>query len=201
MRKVATMVLCLALMVTSLSQTMLTTLAVDTPTISCESKECYPGDTVTVDVTVANNPGIVYLELTPTYSAALGTPTVKNGTVISDLTKGKQLVWTADEDVTDNGKLVSFTFTVGESVELGNYSVGFIFRDAYNYDEETVTFAIEPATIAVVAKPVAVTGVSLHKTATVKTGKTVTLTPVFAPENKSHRIIAELYALTHRKGE
>ena len=188
MRKIASIVLCLALMITSLGQTMLIAFATGTPTISCENKECNPGDTVTVDVTVSNNPGVAYLELTPSYSIELGTPTVKNGELFSDFTKGKQFVWIADEDVTEDGKLVSFTFTVGEAVEPDDYSVSFIFRSAVNYDEDPVLFSVVPATICVKAKPVPASGVSLDKTsATVKTGKTVTLTPIFNPETSTNK--------------
>ena len=191
MRKIASIVLCLALLVTSFSQTILIAFATGTPTITCENKECNPGDTVTVNVTIAENPGITYLALSPTYSAELGTPTVKNGSVVTDFTKGNQFLWVADEDVTENGKLVSFTFNIGETVEPNDYSVGFIFREAYNYDEDPVSFTVVPATISVKAKPVAVSGISLdHSTATVKTGNTVTLTPIFDPETATNKNVS-----------
>ena len=152
MRRIASIVLCLALLVTSFSQTILIAFATGTPTITCESKECNPGDTVTVNVTITENPGITYLALSPTYSTELGTPTVKNGSIVTDFTKGNQFLWVADEDVTENGKLVSFTFNIGETVEPNDYSVGFIFREAYNYDENPVSFTVVPATISVKSK-------------------------------------------------
>ena len=186
-KRIASIVLCLALMITSLSQTVLIAFATGTPTITCESKECNPGDSITVDAIISNNPGVTYLEVTPSYSEELGTPTVNNGEIFS-ITKGKNLVFDADEDVSDNGKLVSLTFSVSETVEPGDYSVSLTFRSAFNYDEQSVTFTVVPAKVTVKAKPVPVTGVSLDKTtATVKTGNTVTLTPVFAPDTATNK--------------
>lgn len=189
MKRIATVVLCLALMITSISQMAVIALAAGTPTITCTSKECYPGDTVTVEVNLENNPGIMYLEITPTYSSELGTPIVQNGSIISDLTKGKQYIWVADNDVNTNGTLVTFTFRIAEDIVPDDYSVEFIFRSAYNYNEESVTFTAAPATISVKAKSVSVTGLALDKTsATVETGDaTLALTPIFSPENATNK--------------
>ena len=188
MKRIASFVLCLTLLVTSISQLAVSSLAAESPTITCTSKECNPGDTVSIEVNLSNNPGIMYLEITPTYSAELGSPTVQNGSIMSDLTKGKQYVWTADEDVSVNGNLLTMTFTVEESVIPGNYSVGFIFRSAYNYDENLVTFTVIPATVTVKAKPVPVTGIALDReTASIGTGETLTLTPIFSPETATNK--------------
>lgn len=189
MKRIGAIILCLALMITSISQMAVISFAKETPTITCESKECNPGDTVSIEVKLTNNPGIMYLEITPTYSSELGTPTVQNGSVISDLTQGKQYIWVADNDVNTNGTLVTFTFSVAESVAPGDYSMGFVFRSSYNYNEDSVSFTVIPATIRVKAKSAAVTGLSLDKTtATVETGdETLTLTPIFTPETATNK--------------
>ena len=188
MKRIASFVLCLTLLVTSISQLAVSSLAAESPTITCTSKECNPGDTVSIEVNLSNNPGIMYLEITPTYSAELGSPTVQNGSIMSDLTKGKQYVWTADEDVSANGNLLTMTFTVNEFVAPGNYAVGFIFRSAYNYGENLVTFTVVPATVTVKAKPVPVTGIALDgETASIGTGETLTLTPIFSPETATNK--------------
>ena len=188
MKRIASFVLCLTLLVTSISQLAVSSLAAESPTITCTSKECNPGDTVSIEVNLSNNPGIMYLEITPTYSAELGSPTVQNGSIMSDLTKGKQYVWTADEDVSANGNLLTMTFTVNEFVAPGNYAVGFIFRSAYNYGENLVTFTVVPATVTVKAKPVPVTGIALDReTASIGTGETLTLTPIFSPETATNK--------------
>ena len=149
MRKVLAILICLAIMMASVSAMMYTVFAKETPTITCESKECKAGDTITVDVTVSNNPGIVYLEVTPSYSAELGTPSIENGDFISDLTKGKNLVWVSDEDVTKDGKLVSFTFNLSDTIVPGDYSLNLALRGAYNYDEQSIAFTVVPAKITV----------------------------------------------------
>lgn len=188
MKRIASFVLCLTLLVTSISQLAVSSLAAESPTITCTSKECTPGDTVSIEVNLSNNPGIMYLEITPTYSAELGSPTVQNGSIMSDLTKGKQYVWTADEDVSANGNLLTLIFTVNEFVAPGNYAVGFIFRSAYNYGENLVTFTVVPATVTVKAKPVPVTGIALdRKTASIGTGESLTLTPIFSPETATNK--------------
>ena len=188
MKRIASFIFSLALLVTSISQLAVSSLAAEPPTITCTSKECNPGDTVSIEVNLSNNPGIMYLEITPTYSAELGSPTVQNGSIMSDLTKGKQYVWIADEDVSANGNLLTMTFTVDEFVIPGNYSVGFIFRSANNYDENLVTFTVIPATVTVKAKPVPVTGIALNReTASIGTGETLTLTPIFSPETATNK--------------
>ena len=188
MKRIASFVLCLTLLVTSISQMAVSSLAAESPTITCTSKECNPGDTVSIEVNLSNNPGIMYLEITPTYSAELGSPTVQNGSIMSDLTKGKQYVWTADEDVSANGNLLTLIFTVNEFVAPGNYAVGFIFRSAYNYGENLVTFTVVPATVTVKAKPVPVTGIALdRKTASIGTGESLTLTPIFSPKTATNK--------------
>ena len=87
--------------------------------IICEDVTCEPGEQITVAVTVENNPGFAYLELTPVYSSELTLVKATNGTLVSDFTKGKQYVWIADEDVTDDGLLMTFTFNVAENAAPG----------------------------------------------------------------------------------
>ena len=149
MKKLISILICIAVILTSVSQITPIVFAAGPATISCESKECGSGNTVTVDVFVSNNPGIMYLELTPTYSAELGTPTIKNGDLISDFAKGKNLVWIADNDVAEDGKLVSLTFNLSDTILPGDYSVGFILRGAYNYDEQYVAFTVAPGIITI----------------------------------------------------
>ena len=80
------------------------------------------------------------------------------------------------------------TYTVDESVIPGNYTVGFIFRSAYNYDENLVTFTVVPATVTVKAKSVPVNGIALDReTASIGTGETLTLTPIFSPETATNK--------------
>ena len=120
------------------------------PQIVLESKKVTKGKEFTVIVEVKNNPGFSYLEVTPVIPAALTLVKVENGELVSDFTKGKQYVWVADEDVTDDGLLLTFTFTADDSVEPGNYQVSFNVRTCGNYDEESVTLGVVAANIEVI---------------------------------------------------
>ena len=112
------------------------------PQIIVESKSPVRGDSFTVSVNVKNNPGFTYLELTPTYSSELTLVGVENGELISDFSQGNQYIWGADNDVTDDGLLMTFTFTTADSIEPGKYEVGFIVRGCVNYDEQNVDISV-----------------------------------------------------------
>lgn len=152
MKKPIAVFMCLVLLITTCIAAV-SAIGTDEPTITCESITCKPGDQVEVSVTVSNNPGFMYLELTPVYSSELTLATVKNGELISDLTKGKQYVWVADEDVAIDGTLVTLTFDVADTVPDGEYDVGFILRGCYNYDEESVAFTVVNGTVTVKSDP------------------------------------------------
>ncbi len=124
---------------------------VETPAIICKNNECVAGKKVTIDVNIENNPGIMYLELTPMFDSALGKPSIVSGEVFSDFTNELQYIWKADEDIYTNGKLLSITFNIPKSTIPGDYQVGFVFRSAYNYNEESVDFTLYYATIHIKA--------------------------------------------------
>jgi len=120
------------------------------PQIIVESKTVKIGKEFTVTVNLKNNPGVAYLEVTPSYSSVFSFVSVSNGELISDFSKGKQYVWVADEDVTQDGLLLTFTFTTDEQAAPGEYEIGFIFRNGVNYSEEKVAFAVVPGTIELI---------------------------------------------------
>ena len=102
-------------------------------TLTAESKQAKPGDTVKVVLDLANNPGVAYLRLTVKYdTAALTLKTVENGSIISDLDQGVNLVWSADSNSTANGTLVTLTFEVKEDAAFGDYTVDLVLRECYN---------------------------------------------------------------------
>ncbi len=117
------------------------------PAVICESAECFAGESVTVNVNIENNPGIMYLELTPEFDSALGEFSIENGEIFSDFTNGVQYIWKAGNDVEKNGRLMSLTFNTSKNTAAGDYKVGFIFRSAYKYTEETAKFTVSYATV------------------------------------------------------
>ncbi len=118
--------------------------------IVIDSKKVTKGKECTVSVKIKNNPGFSYLELTPVYSSELTLVSVTNGTLISDFTQGKQYLWVADEDVSEDGTLMTFTFAVADDVEAGEYSVDFKIRMCANYDEKHVSINTVPGIIEVI---------------------------------------------------
>lgn len=172
----------------TLSFQTITTLASGTPAIVCDSVECNAGEQITVNVSVENNPGFTYLEMTPVYSSELTFVKVTNGELISDFTKGKQYVWSADDDVTTDGVLMTFTFDVAKTVASGDYSVGFIVRTCGNFNEESVEFAVQSGKVTVKGKDVAVAGVSLNKkTLSLDAGASETLLATVSPSNATNK--------------
>lgn len=161
--------------------------AAATPQIVCEDAYATPGEQVTVDIMIENNPGFAYLEMTPVFSSELTNMKVTNAELISDLTQGIQLVWVADEDTAANGLLASLTFDVAENVPYGEYSVSFILRNCFNYAEQSVPFTVVGATVTVgAAQPTAlsefeyeINGNELTITAFVGTDPTVILADTY----------------------
>ncbi|MBQ0110635.1 MAG: hypothetical protein KBS41_01735, partial [Oscillospiraceae bacterium] len=149
MKKVISIIICLALCLSSL---MLPTsaMAESAITIRCADVTCDPGDRITVDVTVENNPGFGLLVLTPQFSSELSLVELKNGNIISDFGSGpQQYMWLGDQDTTKNGLLLSITFDVSDNTKPGEYTAGFILRTCANYDEQRINAVIVPGKITV----------------------------------------------------
>ena len=133
------------------STSFLVTVKEDTTVKVCvESKRATVGSTFTVNVFVENNKGFTYLELTPVIPEQVQLISVKNGSLISDLTQGKQYVWVADGDITANGLLMTFTFTTADGIEPGDYEISFIVRGCVNYDEQNVAVTVVSGKISIV---------------------------------------------------
>lgn len=190
MKRILSLILSITLLF-SLSLKTITVVASNVPIIVCDNVECEAGEQITVNVSIYNNPGFTYLEMTPKYSSELTLVQVTNGELVSDFTKGKQYVWAADEDVTTDGLLMSFTFDVASTAASGEYSVGFIVRTCGNFNEEPVEFTVQNGTVTVTAKSVAVAGVTLNKeTLSLKTGESETLIAAVAPDNATNKGVA-----------
>ena len=148
-KKYLVVFLSLAMFLVTCLKNEIVVFADNAPTISVISNDCFPGDTINIDVNISDNPGIMYLEISPMFASELGDPAINNGNIFSEFTNAKQLIWTADKDVNANGKLLSVTFSVPDTIVPGNYSVSFVFRSAYDYDENTIDFLVKSGTIRV----------------------------------------------------
>ena len=131
------------------------------PTFAVSRASAMAGQTVTVDLRVVNNPGIVALRANVTYDPAVLTPIdmVEQdfaGATFGPLTNNPlTAIWVdaINPDVTTDGVVARITFAVSTDAAAGEYPllVGITDPDdVYNSDEETVTFAMAHGAVAVV---------------------------------------------------
>ena len=141
--------------------------AADDPTISlvASTEKVYRGDTFTVDVVVANNPGYWCPTINVAYDAAkvelisavkgsiyaAGTLSAVN---VSSNPVKLSIVEASEEfkNNTDNGTLVTMTFKVKTDAEPGDAAIKIDSVDAIDADEVTVNFATVNATVGVYGK-------------------------------------------------
>ena len=101
-----------------------------------------PGETVTVDVTMADNPGFADFRFTIGYDPAAMTLTgVTGGDVLAaesgTLTlSGDTAAWDGSENTTGNGTLLNLTFAISEEAQPGTYAV-----TAALAEEDSMSFA------------------------------------------------------------
>ena len=117
-------------------------------TISVDSATAEAGETVTVNVNIANNPGIIGLgPFSVNYDSSVLTLTdAQNGDTFSKLTltkpsrykSGCVFSWyavdIADSDIKD-GTILSLTFTVNSNAKSGTYDIGIVCPEGSAYDK------------------------------------------------------------------
>lgn len=125
---------------------MTVTLFAAAPTISVGTASGNPGDTVTVEVSLENNPGICAVILTPEYdTTALRLESSALADGFSGMFEGdSRLVWVNMADITENGKFLTMTFTVLDSARKGDSEVTVTYSDGdiSNWDEQDVDFEV-----------------------------------------------------------
>lgn len=108
------------------------------------------GETVTVDVTIQSNPGVMALTLKPQFDTTV--LELKETAVDTEAgwTPGAdgQVLYDSYPDSTITGKVVTYTFKILEDAQPGDTQVTLEVKAA-NYDENLVDFAVTPATITV----------------------------------------------------
>ena len=148
----------------------------------------YPGDEVTVTVTLTKNPGVIGLELTPTFDKKVFELVSMTG-FIDDMvcTTSKTAVFDAMENVSYTGKALEIVLKAKADAAIGNYTVGLdVF--AGNANEDEIEASVAAATVNVTPRPV--TGITLDQTElSLDQGATATLTATVLPEDAGDKTV------------
>lgn len=138
------------------------------PEIRVDSVEASPGETVTVDIRMTDNPGINTFTLGFDYDTSkLELEDVAvSANLGGQMVYGKKVVWFSNKDTTYSGKILSLTFKVAENASKGDVTVNVTYgkSDISNYDEEDVAFNVVPGVVTIKGKECAHT----YKTTTTK---------------------------------
>ena len=146
-------------------------------TITADTSEVayplYPGDTFTVPVVIANNPGFASYVLKATYeTSALTLTGITNGDVTPSLTSVNPETGLVNvsgaTDVSTNGTLFNLAFTVKDGATAGNYNIAIALSDG---DEDNFSNAAQD-NVSVVFVSGTVT-VALPHTVTFQSGEAV----------------------------
>ena len=166
--------------------------AVETPTLTVSSVAGAPGETITLDVSLANNPGIVSANLKIAFDEGLTLVGAENGDVFSTLTyippkqlssggqitSSCQFAWTGfdieDKDI-KNGKILSLNFKISEDAEIGEiYNITISSESGDVIDKDLNAVVLSANSTVEVSETQAVSPLSISSV-TGTPGETVTL--------------------------
>lgn len=117
--------------------------------VNAPDEQIFVGDTFDVTIDLSENPGFACLILTPDYDkSALELVNYTNGSIIADLDVDTNIVWSAAEDATADGTLITLTF---KALKEGDYSVNMIFRESYDAELAEVGANIENDSVSVIS--------------------------------------------------
>ena len=159
--------------------------AAGTPTITVSSATAEPGETITLNVSLSNNPGINTFSLAFDYDASkLNLTSVELADGIGgQFAYGKKAVWLNSKDLKTNGNYLVATFEVLEDATAGDARVAVTYNkgEISNYNEDDVDFELVSGKITVMSD-VTADGTIEVGTATAAPGETVTV-PVSITKN------------------
>lgn len=128
------------------------------PEISGVAAAGKPGETVTVEVAITENPGVAYLKLKVDYNAdkltlisAENTGLLPGRFVTSPNTSVRPyvLTWSSAANAVEDGVIVKLTFRIAEDAPMGDTQVSLTVAECYTDTLEDVTLATLPATVSV----------------------------------------------------
>ena len=167
-KRVSSLLLALVLLVSLLPLGTLSAKAAESnaPTISVESVEAFPGSTITVNVNVKNNPGILGAKLTLSYGEGLtltaaASPENNAFSAFTFTKPGKlvspcNFVWDGtelnEEDIKD-GSILTLTFQVSDGVQEGQtipVELSYVKEDVVGGDLKPVEITTENGSVKVI---------------------------------------------------
>lgn len=199
MKKIISILLSCIILISSIAG--ITVFADDyaSPTFIVSDVSGKAGETVKVNVSLLNNPGIISFRVRITYDSdslelisgepgVLGTsfgPTTKNPFTFSwyDAIHG---------DYTTTGVVAKLTFKIKDDAPVGESAItlSYLEDDVFNTNYENVHFDIDNGIATVEVTPVSATGVSLDKdTLSLKTGESEQLIANILPENATNKAV------------
>ncbi len=113
------------------------------------STEASPGETVTVKVTMENNPGIMAIQIPIEFDEERLEPVAFQGEGIHGWTIGVNALWDGSANTYYNGTILTLTFTVKENAAAGEAFVRLGTVKAANFDEQSVVFETAEGSINV----------------------------------------------------
>ncbi len=171
--------------------------AAEAPVFSATGASGEPGDSVTVDINISNNPGVVTFRLNVSYDTSALTLTGAKAKSFSSATFGPlhsplSILWneSASPDNTTNGTVARLTFKINEDAAPGKYSVNVSCEEAYNFDLDDVAFSSSGGSVNVKEPTIEVEGVSLDKSSmSLKIGESGVLAAKVTPANATDRSV------------
>lgn len=144
--------LCLTVMLVVAMVPAFAVSAADAATINVSTAEGYAGDTVTVDVSLANNPGIISFKLKIAYDAEVLELTDKAAGAFTPLNYSQTIdanpyivnwVDAVNPDRTDSA-VVSLTFKIKDGAAIGESAITVEYdpEDIYNFNWDNVAFEV-----------------------------------------------------------
>ena len=124
--------------------------ASDALVINSEAVECERGKTVEVALVVESNPGFAALMINVSKVPGIEVTNVENGTVMSQMTSGNNILWDAASNSTETGTLVVLTFSISDTAELGEHQITVNAFECFNDSLKSVNVSIAPIVINVI---------------------------------------------------
>ena len=112
------------------------------------------GDTVKVTLNVESNPGFAALLIKIPETDGIEVVEVKNGTVMRQITVGKNILWDSSSNSKATGTLLTVTLRIGENAKSGEHVINVKVFECFNDKFEAVDVNIEPIVIRVIGDDV-----------------------------------------------